>query len=184
MKIDPQTIDYFVQGRKRWDDAYFDNGSGVNTPIYAQLHEFAMAHSSLSGEEFYKNGSALVKWEAKTAKELGLHIPDITFDCYNIEVEALGGEVEFYQDKAPELVETPLTDKGELLHLDSPDPYRDGRMPFVLEVVQKHEELFGSFPRLNVTAPFTLAAKLRGVQEFLLDIIMDRSPKEEYQEND
>ncbi len=175
MQINSKTVGYFVQNRKRWDDAYFGRGNVEGTPAYAQLHEYAMVQSPLSGEEFYTDGEELVNWEARTAHELRLDIPDITFDCYNIEVEALGGEVRYFDDKAPGLIDPPVENKSELLRLDPPDPYRDGRMPFVFEIVEEYENLFGCFPRLNVTAPFTLAAKLRGVQNFLMDIVRDSS---------
>ncbi len=175
MKIEPEIVDYFERHREKWDRAYFGSRQVGETPVYAQLHEYAMSKSPISGKEFYKNPKELVRWEAKKAYDIGLDIPDITFDCYNVEVEALGGEVKYFADKAPELVDTPVGDKKELLKLDPPDPYSDGRMPFVLEVVEFYEELFGSFPRLNVTAPFTLAAKLRGVQQFLMDIVRDKS---------
>lgn len=175
MEIEPEIVEHFVRRRKKWDRAYCGREPVERTPIYAQLHEYAMSRSPISGKEFYKNPKELVRWEAKKAHDIGLDIPDITFDCYNIEVEALGGEVKYFAEKAPELVGKPVDAKKELLKLGSPDPYSDGRMPFVLEVVEFYEELFGSFPRLNVTAPFTLAAKLRGVQQFLMDIVRDKS---------
>lgn len=173
MQINSETIEYFVRNRKRWNEAYFGTGNVSRTPAYAQLHEYAMVHSPLTGEEFYTDGETLVHWEARTAHELRLDIPDITFDCYNIEVEALGGEVRYFDDKAPGLINPPVEKKSELLQLEPPDPYRDGRMPFVFEIIEEYENVFGCFPRLNVTAPFTLAAKLRGVQNFLMDIVRD-----------
>jgi len=175
MQVNSNLIEYFDRNRKKWDAAYFGTGPVEGIPVYAQLHEYAMSRSSLSGKEFYRDGKELVRWEAKVAHELGLDIPDITFDCYNIEAEALGARVQFYKNKAPELVSTLLEDKRDLLQLSSPNPYKDGRMPFVLEIVDEYEDLFGHFPRLNVSAPFTLAANLRGVQQFLLDLLRDKA---------
>lgn len=175
MNIKPEIVKYFEENRRRWDTAYFGSGDVEETPVYAQLHEYAMSQSPISGEEFYSKPEELIRWEAKKAYEIGLDIPDITFDCYNIEIEALGGEVKFFEDKAPELVEKPVNDKSDLLQLKPPDPYSDGRMPFVLELIKAYEKTFSHFPRLNVSAPFTLAANLRGVQQFLMDIVRDRS---------
>jgi len=175
MQIEDEIVEYFDRHRQKWDSAYFGTDSVDGTPVYAQLHEYAMENSPLSGKEFYTRPEELVRWEAKKAYEIGMDIPDITFDCYNIEIEALGGEVKFFEHKAPELVNTPVKEKPELLKLEPPDPYSDGRMPFVLEVVENYESTFGHFPRLNVSAPFTLAANLRGVQQFLMDIVRDRS---------
>jgi uroporphyrinogen-III decarboxylase len=174
MQIKPEIAEYFDRNRQRWDAAYFGTDSVEETPVYAQLHEYAMSESPMTGEKFYTNPEELVRWEAKKAYDIGMDIPDITFDCYNIEIEALGGEVKFFEDKAPELVDTPVKEKSELLQLDPPDPYSDGRMPFVLEVVENYESTFGHFPRLNVSAPFTLAANLRGVQQLLMDMVRDK----------
>jgi uroporphyrinogen decarboxylase len=113
----------------------------------------------------------------ETAQRHGLDDPHICYDTYNIEAEALGMEVRFFEDKAPELVNRPLLkDKSDLKHLRPPNPGEDGRMPFVIEVLGEYQKLRlhpKLHPSMSFTAPFTLAARLRGVENFLMDTIQD-----------
>lgn len=146
-------------------------------PIYGQIHEYAMACSGISAQEFYTNGRILVESIMETAQRHGLDDPHICYDTYNIEAEALGMEVRFFEDKTPELANRPLLkDKTDLNHLRPPNPGEAGRMPFVIEILEEYQRI-GLHPKLHpsisFTAPFTLAARLRGVEDFLMDTIRD-----------
>lgn len=146
-------------------------------PIYGQIHEYAMACSGISAQEFYTNGRILVESIMEAAQRHGLDDPHICYDTYNIEAEALGMEVRFFEDKAPELKNRPLVkEKADLGRLRPPNPGEDGRMPFVIEVLEEYQKLSlrpKLHPSMSFTAPFTLAARLRGVENFLMDTIRD-----------
>ena len=154
-----------------------EQGIPDRVPIYGQIHEYAMAASGVSAREFYTNGRTLVEATVEVTERHGLDDPHVDYDTYNIEAEALGMEVRFFEDKAPELVNEPLIKKkGDLKNLRPPDPGEDGRMPFVVKVLEEYQKL-GIEPKLHpsfsFTGPFTLAAILRGVENFLMDTILD-----------
>lgn len=99
-------------------------------PIYGQIHEYAMASSGISATEFYTNGRILVESVMETAQRHGLDDPHIGYDTYNIEAEALGMEVRFFEDKVPELVNKPLLkERTDLKHLHRPIPVKMGECP-------------------------------------------------------
>jgi uroporphyrinogen decarboxylase len=154
-----------------------ERGFADRVPIYGQIHEYVMASSGIPAREFYSNGKLLVRKTMEIAEKLGLDDPHIAHDTYNIEAEALGMKVKYFNNKVPSLVNEPLIKKKEdLKTLKPPRPGKDGRMPFVLEVIKEYQKL-GIKPKLHpsisFTAPFTLAAQLRGVTNFLIDTIQD-----------
>ena len=154
-----------------------EKGFADRVPIYGQIHEYVMASSGIPAREFYSNGKLLVRKTMEIAEKLGLDDPHIAYDTYNIEPEALGMKVKYFNNKVPSLVNEQLIKKKEdLKTLKPPRPGKDGRMPFVLEVIKEYQKL-GIKPKLHssisFTAPFTLAAQLRGVTNFLIDTIQD-----------
>jgi len=146
-------------------------------PVYGQIHEYAMSLSGVSAEEFYTNGKILVETIVEVAEKHGLDDPHVNYDTYNIEAEAFGMKVRFFKDKSPELINEPLIkEKSDLKNLRPPCPGEDGRMPFVIKILEEYQKL-GIRPKLHpsmsFTGPFTLAAMLRGVENFLMDTIQD-----------
>lgn len=92
-----------------------------------------------------------------------------------VEPEALGARTEL-REHVPIVVEWPLAkDKGAIDRLEIPDPHKDGRMPVILE------ELKVLWPRYKDTVaigpvtsgPITCASNLRGVENLLLDMVLD-----------
>ena len=157
-----------------------ETGVPDRVPIYGQIHEYAMALSGYSTKEFYTKGKVLVQVVLETAEKVGLDDPHICYDTYNIEAEALGMKVKFFDDGVPELSNEPLIrKKSDLKKLKPPEPGQGGRMPFVLEVLEEFQRVTNNpaklHPSMSYTAPFTLAARLRGVENFLVDLIKDRS---------
>ena len=154
-----------------------EQGMADRVPIYGQIHEYAMASSGVSAREFYTNGKILVDTIMEVAEKHGLDDPHVDYDTYNIEAEALGMEVRFFKDRAPALVNEPLIkEKDDLNHLRYPNPGEDGRMPFVVRVLEEYQRLGISpkpHPSMSFTGPFTLAAMLRGAENFLMDTILD-----------
>ena len=155
-----------------------ESGVPDQVPIYGQIHECAMALSGYSAKEFYTNGKILVQAILETAEKIGLDDPHVGYDTYNIEAEALGMKVEFFDERVPELTNEPLIkEKSDLKKLKPPKPGQEGGMPFVLEVLEEFQRMTNKPPKLHpsmsYTAPFTLAAQLRGIENFLVDLIED-----------
>ena len=89
----------------------FDNGhqwvkdaltGGSDTPPFvAQMSEFALAYTGNDAREFYSNPEVFVEGTLRTCAELGFDTADLIWDVYDIECEALGGEITWFPDLAP-----------------------------------------------------------------------------------
>lgn len=89
------------------------------------------------------------------------------------ESEAMGSKLNFPEDASPSVSEFAIKDfTNDLRNLKVPDPYKDGRMPIVLEGVRRLKELCrGKTPVMGyLQAPFRHASMLRGPDRILRDI--------------
>ncbi|MBN1623222.1 MAG: uroporphyrinogen decarboxylase family protein [Clostridia bacterium] len=100
----------------------------------------------------------------------------IGVDIYNLEYEALGAKVFFPEnEELPSISETMISTPGDIDKLRVPDPEKDGRMPMFLNAVQRVNEKVGNEVIVNgtVVGPFTLAAIMRGFENFVMDLVME-----------
>lgn len=93
-------------------------------------------------------------------------------DVYNVEAEALGCEVRYFEDSpdVPVIVKPILKNEKELEGLTIPDPSRAGRMPLILRAGKRIKTFLEGeevVVRGAISGPFTLASRLIG-QETLL----------------
>ncbi len=99
----------------------------------------------------------------------------IGVDVYNVEAEAVGCEVTYYEDgdtSVPAIGPQAAVFHGSdtITSLKLPDPKKDGRMPLFLDVAGTIAKTLGKEIPLRgaVSGPFSLAAHLAGPQKLLL----------------
>ena len=100
----------------------------------------------------------------------------IGVDIYNVEYEALGAKVYFPEnEELPSTNETMVSSAEDIDKLKVPDPEKDARMPMFLNAVKRVNEKVGEEVIVNgtIVGPFTLAAILRGFENFVMDLVMD-----------
>lgn len=100
----------------------------------------------------------------------------IGVDIYNVEYEALGAKVNFPEnEELPSINELMITCEEDIDKLVIPDPEKDGRMPMFLNAVQRVNEKVGKEVIVNgtIVGPFTLAAIMRGFENFVMDLVME-----------
>jgi uroporphyrinogen decarboxylase len=112
-----------------------------------------------------------------TSYEIYRHdLISVGLDIYNVECEALGAKVYFPEnDEIPSLSEVLIKSKKDLDRLTLPDPEKDGRMPLFINAAQRISNIIGKEVIVNgtVVGPFTLAALMRGFEDFIMDLITD-----------
>jgi MtaA/CmuA family methyltransferase len=91
------------------------------------------------------------------------------------ETQGFGAEIEFVRDGVPKCLEAPLEDSADLEFLEKPDPLGSARM---LDRIRGIEEMrkfaSGRYSILGwVEGPVAEAADLRGVTNFLMDLVME-----------
>ena len=108
-------------------------------------------------------------------REVAIYDPDVLtvgVDVYNVEAEALGCRVRFFDDSpdVPAIVEPALREPGDLDRLAVPDPETAGRMPVFLAAAREAVRRFGDhmFVRGAVSGPYSMAAELVGAERFVM----------------
>ncbi|MCP3956040.1 MAG: hypothetical protein GY697_28075, partial [Desulfobacterales bacterium] len=94
------------------------------------------------------------------------------WDVYNVEAEAMGQKVIYVPgglpdvDRTDHLIKTP----ADLDRLTPPDPNKSGRLPWLQQVNKYYLEMTGNLERVYFTAPFSLAANIRGYENLVGDM--------------
>jgi len=115
--------------------------------------------------------------EAALERELQVYDPDmlvVGVDVYNVEAEALGATVIYFDDSSVPAIAGPLLHHPEDLdRLPLPNPESDGRMPLFLSVAASLARRYADslIIRGAVTGPFSLASALVGAELLLMACI-------------
>jgi len=139
-----------------------DGGEADFVPVTTQMAEFCMAYGGHNGREFFSNPELFVRGSLDVQLEMGYHVPDMVWDVYSVEAEALGGNMAWFDELYPALdnTEVIIRDEKDLARIKTPDPYKSGRMPWVLEVLQICQELTGYTHYIHYCSPINLAAQV------------------------
>jgi [methyl-Co(III) methanol-specific corrinoid protein]:coenzyme M methyltransferase len=98
---------------------------------------------------------------------VGLECARIPF-CLTVEAEAMGCKVDLgFEDKTPLVMDNPFQNAADIKIPE--DLINNGRIPVVLEALEKLKEKYGdSLPIIvGITGPFTLAGHLLGVERMV-----------------
>ncbi|MFO7650813.1 MAG: uroporphyrinogen decarboxylase family protein, partial [bacterium] len=101
----------------------------------------------------------------------------LVFADTTVEAEAMGAQVIIPEDDNPFILEP-----ARVTRLEPAQPEQDGRMPVVLEATRRLAKLLdGEAPVLvGIKGPFSLASFLRGIGDFLEDLLRDPGRAREY----
>ncbi|MGA2635207.1 MAG: uroporphyrinogen decarboxylase family protein [Terracidiphilus sp.] len=141
-------------------------------PFVPAIYEHKGALIGKSPSQICRNANYLY---AGLLRELEVYDPDllvIGIDVYNVEAEALGCEVVYFDQSndCPGIVTPILDGTASLGRLGLADPESAGRMPLYLEVAGRLQaEIGGSIIlRGAVTGPYSMASELIGAEKFVL----------------
>jgi uroporphyrinogen decarboxylase len=141
--------------------AYIMAGQCNTQLIDATIREFfqdphVFVKAQLAAYERYKPDIVVMMW-------------DLTMD-----VEAMGNELRFPENSMCISVKEALEDKGNLINLEVPDPFKDGRLPGYLEACTAMKKALPDTIVSGVIAgPWTIAMGLRGVSNLIIDAMED-----------
>lgn len=99
----------------------------------------------------------------------------IIYNDIYLELEALGCELEFPEEAVSHPKKALIEDKKRLAGLKIPDPRKDSRLPYFLELCERvaGEVRKEASVGLGHSGPWNLAMHLRGAEQFLIDSIED-----------
>ena len=86
--------------------------------------------------------------------------------------EAMGSEVAFPAHSTPYISRFAVNKYADLEKLSPADPQRDGRLPVIVDALQRVIDAVGDEVTIttNLAGPFTVAANLRGTESFMRDL--------------
>jgi hypothetical protein len=149
------------------------NKSG-EVSISAQIGSHTMRLTGVSERAFFSDPNLFINNHLMVSAYYDLDSPALYYDMYNIEAEALGQKLVWLPEMFPEMDgKNPLIkEPRDLDRLRPPNPRKDGRMPFIIEVYKRMVDL-GLNPSPRYCAPFTLVGNIRGLSNLLMDILLD-----------
>jgi len=139
------------------------------------LMQFAAEHIGSNYAAFASDWRVLVEANLRCRDAFGFDQVSAISDPYR-EAQGFGADVQYIEDHAPCLARPPLSDIRDLSPLAAdPDPYASERMLDRLLAVRAFKARVGGACSILgwVEGPAAEAADLRGVQDFLMDLMDD-----------
>jgi uroporphyrinogen decarboxylase len=140
--------------------------------IGAQSNDHSAHLAGISPERFLTDALLFTRVQLLVTEYYGFDTTLNFWDVYNIEAEAMGQKVLYLQGKLPDidrskpLIGTPQ----DLDRIRPPDPCKSGRLPWIQQVNRHYLEMTGRLERAYFTAPFSLAANVRGYENLVEDM--------------
>ena len=99
----------------------------------------------------------------------------IVYNDIYLEAEAVGCEMEFPEDRISNPKSLLLEDKSQLARLSVPDPAKDARLPYFLELCERVSSDVKKTAAMGLghSGPWNLAMHLRGAENLMMDTVDD-----------
>lgn len=145
-------------------------------PFVPTIYEHAAALLRVTPSAMARDAALLAQGQIRAYELYGHDLVVVGVDIYNIEAEALGCKVRYFEDASIPAIAGPIVQDGPALaRLRLPDPGSSGRMPLLLEAAGRVKGALGREVPVGVAmvGPFTLAALLRGFEELVLEMVTE-----------
>jgi len=118
--------------------------------IGAQSNDHSARLAGVSSKRFFTDALTFARVQLLVTEYYGFDTPVNFWDVYNIEAEALGQPVVYLPDRIPDVDRSKLliTSPSDLDRIKPPDPYKSGRMPWLLEINKYYLEMTGKLERV------------------------------------
>jgi uroporphyrinogen decarboxylase len=140
-------------------------------PLMPLLREFIMKQDGYTFADAYEDPQRYVDSQLRFLERYEL---DCIWDMFFMtpEADAMGATMLLQPDDAPWLAESPVKTPADLSKVKLPDPARDGRMPFLLDIVRRLRRSVGDdIPIIAFAqAGFRNAIMLMGIEDFLINM--------------
>jgi uroporphyrinogen decarboxylase len=151
-----------------------DNGVvPPRVPFCPTIFEHAAKVINVTPSQLAKSLDLIVAGQLAAYEIYAHDLISVAVDIYNVQAEAIGSEIIFRDDDSvPAINGILITEEGDFKNLTIPNPEKDGRMPIFVEACQIINAKIGEEVNVigNIVGPFTLAAQLRGYENFIFDI--------------
>ena len=140
-------------------------------PVAPYMGNFGAVLAGVPVHKYCTSGILMAKAQYEACQEIDQDVLVAQSDNYYIS-EGFGMEVQHHENSTPTFRKPAFEETKDIYRLKIPDPFKDGRMPVILEAVEllsarvKKEKVI----RVPGSGPFTLAAHLMGTEKFLIHL--------------
>ena len=148
-------------------------------PDRVPIHLCTMEHNSRAIKvplrEIYKDPKKAVLADLATVALYGSDVMHNYPDPHVIGTEEMGTKIDYPEDSTAILREFPVKTIDDVDRLEVPDPYADGKLPKVLQIIETESELLGDKMVIwqHLNGPFGHAGDIRGYMNLLRDMVVD-----------
>ena len=145
---------------------------GIQIIIGAQSNDHSAHLAGVSTKRFFTDADTFARVQLLVSEYYRLDVLSNFWDVYNVEAEALGQKVIYQPGAIPDIDRTrPLiSTPSDLDRISPPDPYQSGRLPWIRQFSRIFLESTGKLERVYFTAPFSIAANIRGYENLVMDM--------------
>lgn len=142
--------------------------------IGAQSNDHSAHLAGISPRRFFTDALLFTRVQLLVTEYYGFDAALNFWDVYNVEAEAMGQKIVYPPGRLPDIdrSEVLIGTPSDLERIKPPDPYQSGRLPWVQQVNRHYLEMTGRLERAYFTAPFSLAANVRGYENLVQDIYL------------
>ncbi|QDV62084.1 uroporphyrinogen decarboxylase family protein [Crateriforma conspicua] len=137
------------------------------------MYDVAVAFSGVVLRDFYTDADVMTKAQLALHEALDQDVIAVGADnCYI--AEGFGCKTTRERDELPAITESPAKALDEVFKIEPLDPYRDGRMPVMIDAIKQVRAAVGDSVAIRSpgTGPFALASYLIGSQTWLYEVGM------------
>ena len=151
------------------------NWPNAAVPLGAQVNEYIPALCKVPFDLLFKDDPvAMAECTLLVWEYTGIDLLVLNTDCYNFEVETLGGKLSFYEDHIPDV------DRSELFIKDASDlgkikftGFEGSRIPYLVEYCKAYKKYSGLDTVPSFSGPWSIAANLYGMENIIVDAVSD-----------
>lgn len=139
-------------------------------PLISQFNEVVPELCRLPYDYLYRDDpQAMAECSLLVWEYLGVDNAFAVIDSYNTEIEAMGGKIMFFKDHIPDIDRKDffVKGKGDLEKLKFKG-LESGRYPYLIKYYQTFTELSGLDQFPEVSAPWSMACNLFGMENLLI----------------
>ena len=136
------------------------------------MHEHVLKIKNCKGKELYTDSELLVDGIIDIYKKYKFSEPGLGYDVYNIEPQAVGQNLIYFDDSSPQTNQKEFVIKSEndFIKLKNIEMGKAARMPFVIDALKVFQEKTERIPPIQFCAPFSLAVALYGYEKIVTDM--------------
>jgi len=140
--------------------------------VGAQSNDHSAHLAGVSSEQFFTDAYTFTKVQLLVTEYYRFDVPSNFWDVYNVESEAMGQTIVYPPEGIPDVDRTKplIAEPADLDRITPPDPDKSGRLPWIQKVNQCYLEMTSQPDRVYFTAPFSLAANIRGYENLVGDM--------------